>query len=195
MSPTIAPIRLSKRPSPSEADASASHIDRPTYTKRLARVVLPMSAAFTTIYASGFTYAIATSERDPSARDPGDVVASGEVKPGWRYDVSTRGFPRTYRLDVVSVRTGAETVCAVEVVGYPKPLRAIPGAGSRLRVLFDRPLEGSAASMMEVDLMKGTRIACAARVHNGRVLDEGLEPGRDVDAPPVAELKGVRPPA
>jgi hypothetical protein len=49
--------------------------------------------------------------------------------------------------------------------------------------------------MMEVDLMKGTRIACAARVHTGRVLDEGLEPGRDVDAPPVAELKGVRPPA
>lgn len=154
--------------------------------KWIARVVLPASAAFTAIYTGSFTFAVATTEREAGARDPADFVSSGEIKPGWLYEVNERSWPRTYTLDVKGIRPGASAICAVEVKGYPKPIMAAPGPGMRLRVVFDGPLEGVGASMMEVDLLQGTAVKCAARVTNGVVLDAAPEAPLTAQAPAIA---------
>jgi hypothetical protein len=155
--------------------------------KWIARFVLPASAAFTALYTGSFTFAVATAERESGGRDPSDFVTSGEIKPGWLYEVNERSWPRSYTLDVKGIRAGAGAVCAVEVKGYPKPIMAAPGPGTRLRVVFDGPLEGATSSMLEVDLMDGTAVKCAARVTNGVVMDPGLDP----NATPVTADTGA----
>ncbi len=162
--------------------------------KWLARFVLPASAAFTAVYTGSFTFAVATTARESGARDPSDFVSSGEIKPGWLYEVNERSWPRTYTLDVKGIKPGAGAICAVEVKGYPKPIMAAPGPGTRLRVVFDGPLEGISASMLEVDLMQGTAVKCAARVTNGVVLDAIPEApvlghGPALAADPEAEIR------
>jgi hypothetical protein len=160
--------------------------------KWIARFVLPASAAFTAVYTGSFTIAVATTDREAGARDPADFVSSGEIKPGWAYEVNERSWPRTYTLDVKGLKPGAGAICAVEVKGYPKPIMAAPGPGTRLRVVFDGPLEGAAASMLEVDLLQGTAVKCAARVTNGVVMDAVPEPALTAQAPgaePEAELR------
>lgn len=145
-----------------------------THTNWLMRVVGPATAVFATAYTGGFVYNIALGGADrATAHDPSDIVAAGEVKPGWRYEVFAKDFPsKTYALDVKGLRPGEGSVCAVEVKGYPRPIMAAPGPGTRLRVVFDRPLEGRVASMLEIDLMQGTAMRCAARISNGVVMDE-----------------------
>lgn len=146
-------------------------MDQAAYTTKLMKFVIPATAAITTIYSTGFTYAVATAPEPVGERKPTDFVSSGEIKPGWRYEIFGKSWPKSYTLDVRSVSPGSTGVCAVDVRGYPKPVAAMPGPGTSVRVLFDKPLEGLSSSVLTIDLMSGTRLSCAVRVNNGVVLD------------------------
>jgi hypothetical protein len=146
-------------------------MDQKAYTARLMRLVIPATAIVTTVYSTGFTFAVATAPEPVGERNPADLVTSGELKAGWRYEIFQKSWPKSYTLDVRGVQPGAPGVCAIDVRGWPRPLMATPGPGATIRVVFDRPLEGMSSSMVTIDLMEGTRLACAVRVTNGVVME------------------------
>jgi len=133
--------------------------------------VIPTTAIITTVYSTGFTLAVATAPELVGERNTAEFVSSGEVKPGWRYEIFQKTWPKSYTLDVRGVEPGSLGVCAIDVRGWPRPSAAMPGPGASVRVLFDRPLEGMSSSMVTIDLMEGTRLSCAVHVTNGVVLD------------------------
>lgn len=147
-------------------------LDSAAHTNRLMKLVIPATAIITTVYSTGFTLAVATAPEPVGERNPVDFVSAGEIKPGWRYEIFQKSWPKSYTLDVRGVQPGSPGVCALDVRGYPRPLLAMPGPGASIRVVFDKPLQGMSSSMVTVDLMEGTRLSCAVRVTNGVVMDQ-----------------------
>lgn len=166
-------------------------MDQAAHTARLMKLVIPTTAIITTVYSTGFTFAVATAPEPVGERNPNDFVTAGEIKPGWRYEVFEKSWPKSYTLDVRGVQPGAPGVCAVDVRGWPKPLTAMPGPGTTVRVVFDKPLNGMSSSVVTIDLMEGTRMSCAVHVTDGVVMDTPavVKPPRPERPKPIARAE------